>query len=391
MNIIDLIIILFIISSVVRGYHIGLVRQAGSTFGFIAGLFLGSWIGGTIARHETGTLNKSLTSLLIVLGVSFFCMSMGELAGTYAKRYVREKHPLDTFDGGFGSAMAVATLLLAVWLAASILVLGPASGFQQALKGSRIIAGLNRSLPPATKILSSLNTLINPNGFPEVFRGLEPSPQGNANLPSLGSFNKVVADTEASVVKIEGTGCGGIVEGSGFVIAKGMVATNAHVVAGVGSPKILDANGTHDTRVIWFDPNVDLAVLQTNNLAGKPLAINAAIQPDNTPAIIAGYPGGGDFNVQAAAVIDHFTAYGRNIYNQGTTARDIYSVKAHVIPGNSGGPLIDAHDQVVGIVFATSTTYNNVGYALTGHQVAGELATAEQSTTTRSTGTCSNI
>jgi hypothetical protein len=44
---------------------------------------------------------------------------------------------------------------------------------------------------------------------------------------------------------------------------------------------------------------------------------------------------------------------------------------------------------VLGIVFATSTSYNNVGYALTGHQVANELATAEQSNTTYGTGACS--
>jgi S1-C subfamily serine protease len=69
--------------------------------------------------------------------------------------------------------------------------------------------------------------------------------------------------------------------------------------------------------------------------------------------------------------------------------RDIYSLRAKIIPGNSGGPLVGADGTVLGIVFATSTTYNNVGYALTGNQVAGELAQAERSTTTYSTGSCS--
>jgi S1-C subfamily serine protease len=284
--------------------------------------------------------------------------------------------------------MAIITVLFTIWLIASIMVLGPRTGFQQALKNSRIIAALDDHLPPATKLLSSLNNLIDPNGFPQVFRGLEPNP-GSAKLPDLGSFNTVVKATEPSVVKVEGTGCGGIVEGSGFVITNGKIVTNAHVVAGVRSPKVIDANGLHDTRVVWFDPDVDLAVLQVGNLAGRPLRITATEQPANTPAVVLGYPGGGDFTAGAAAIIDHFTAYGRNIYGQHNTLRDVYSLQAKVIPGNSGGPVVGADGSVLGIVFATSTTYNDVGYALTGHQVANELATAEQATATVGTGSCS--
>jgi S1-C subfamily serine protease len=126
-----------------------------------------------------------------------------------------------------------------------------------------------------------------------------------------------------------------------------------------------------------------------NGLSGAPLKIDSAEQPTNTPGVVLGFPGGGSFNAQPAAVIEHFTALGRNIYGQGNTARDVYSLKAHIIPGNSGGPLLNNQGDVLGIVFATSTTYNNVGYALTGHQVAGEIATAEQSNTTYSTGACS--
>jgi S1-C subfamily serine protease len=173
------------------------------------------------------------------------------------------------------------------------------------------------------------------------------------------------------------------------VIKEDEIATNAHVVAGVKSPKVVDSNGIHNTRVVWFDPDVDLAVLQVSNLAGKPLAVNSSEQGGNTPGVVLGYPGGGDFNAQPAAIIDHFTALGRNIYGQGATTRDVYSLKAQIIPGNSGGPLIGSDGQVLGIVFATSTTYNDVGYALTGHQVAGELATAERSNSTVGTGSCS--
>jgi S1-C subfamily serine protease len=388
MNIIDLLIILFVISSCLRGYRIGLVRQAGSTAGFVIGLFIGSVISNLVISQVTGSLNKSLVSLLIVLVCSFICMTAGEMAGLRLKKRILLNASLDTFDGGFGSVMAAATLLFAIWLGAAILVLGPSSPVQQALKNSRILSLLDSNLPPATQVLSSLNKLIDPNGFPQVFRGLEPSPS-TAKVPSLGSFTTVVQNVRPSIVKVEGTGCGGIVEGSGFVVAKDRIATNAHVIAGVVEPKVLDANGVHNTRVVWFDPQVDLAVLQVKDLAGKPLSLTSSEQPSNTPAVVLGYPGGGGFDAQPAGIIDHFNAYGRDIYGQRTTVRDVYSLQAKVIPGNSGGPLIGADGSVLGIVFATSTTYNNVGYALTGHQVADELAQAEQSTTTYTTGSCS--
>ena len=388
MNVIDVVIALLVISSVMRGYNIGLVRQAGSTLGFVGGLFAGSGISNLVATHITSSPNKTLISLVIVLGVSFTLMTVGELAGIYVKRKFTN-HSVDKIDGGLGSFMAAATTLFGIWLVAAIFVLSPASNFQQALRSSQIIAALNHTLPPVTKVLSSLNNLIDPNGFPQVFSGLEPHPDSTVTTPSLGSFSSVVAAAQPSVVKLEGRGCGGIVEGSGFVVSSTTIATNAHVVAGVDSPKVLDGNGIHNAQVVWFDKNLDLAVLRVSNLAGKPLAINATEEPNGTAGVILGYPGGGGFNAQTASVLDRFTALGRDIYGQSVTRRDVYSLQAHVIPGNSGGPLVAADGSVLGIVFATSTQYNNVGYALTGHQIASELAQAEQSTTTQHTGACS--
>jgi hypothetical protein len=388
MNIIDVLIVLFALASLARGFRIGLVRQAGSTIGFIFGLFVGSWMSIFFVDSLSSSVAKSIAGLLSVLAGGFLFMALGEMGGAWLKERLTLYKPFNEVDGGLGSAMAAVTVIFAVWLGTSILVLGPPGGVQTALKNSRILSSLNNHLPPATQLLGSLNKLIDPNGFPEVFKGLEPSP-GNAKLPNLGSFNAVVKATQPSVVKVEGTGCGGIVEGSGFVVSSDDIATNAHVVAGVKSPKVIDGNGIHNTRVVWFDPNVDLAVLQVNHLAGKPLTIADSPAGNGTPGVVLGYPGGGGFDAEAAAVIDHFTAVGRNIYGQGATSRDVYSLKAHIIPGNSGGPVLGADGSVLGIVFATSTSYTNVGYALSGHQVASEVAQATQSTTVRNTGACS--
>jgi S1-C subfamily serine protease len=168
------------------------------------------------------------------------------------------------------------------------------------------------------------------------------------------------------------------------------VVTNAHVVAGIDSPYIIDQHGQHQANVIWFDPNLDLAVLTTSGLTGSPLAISDSTAANNTPSVVLGFPGGGNFSASPALVLSSFTATGRNIYDQGDTNRSIYEIKAKVIPGNSGGPLVNAKGTVIGIVFAESTAYNNVGYALTMQQPLNEIHQAIKRDKTVSTGACAS-
>jgi len=94
-------------------------------------------------------------------------------------------------------------------------------------------------------------------------------------------------------------------------------------------------------------------------------------------AAVLGYPGGGALKAGGAKILDEFTARGRDIYGQGTTERDIYSLAATVIPGNSGGPLVAPDGSVIGVIFAQSTAYDNVGYALSSPQIANVLAQAQ--------------
>jgi S1-C subfamily serine protease len=237
-------------------------------------------------------------------------------------------------------------------------------------------------------VFADFGRIIYPNGFPQVFTGLEPSLPTNTPLPNLGSLNGAVQADEASVVKIEGRGCGGIVEGSGFVAGSDYVITNSHVVAGISNPVVLDKNGEHTTTVVWFDPNFDLAVLRVHGLAGSPLKISTGHSPSGTPGAVLGYPGGGPFTADPATILSEFTAVGRNIYGQGETSRDVYGVKASIIPGNSGGPLVAKDGTVIGVVFAESTTYNQVGYALATPKVVSEFHQAEAKNTAVSTGQC---
>ncbi|HSX17238.1 MAG TPA: MarP family serine protease [Patescibacteria group bacterium] len=386
MNWLDVFIIIFLIAAVVRGLEIGFIRQFCSTFGFFVGLFIGALIEGKVMHLAHAPDTRAFLALTITLSSAFLFMGIGEYSGWLLKFKVSDSPLANKLDRYFGSVLAGVALLAAIWLGASIFRGVPSPMWQRQIRGSRVVAVLDHGLPSAPATLTKLGHLINPNGFPQVFTGLEPAPDKDAPLPDMGEFTPAVQAVRASVVKVEGKGCGGIVEGSGFVADSGEVITNAHVVAGVTDPTVLDIAGTHRARVVLFDADLDIAILRTSGLAGKPLAMDTKTAANSSAAVILGYPGGGDLSAKAAAVLEAFAAKGRNIYNQGETERNIYSVKGDVQQGNSGGPLINKDGTVIGVIFAKSTSYDNLGYALAMDAVVQDLHKAGNQTV--SNGTC---
>ncbi|HET7320637.1 MAG TPA: MarP family serine protease [Candidatus Saccharimonadales bacterium] len=384
---VDVLIIIFIISALFRGKEIGFVQQLFSTVGFFGGLLLGAALEPHTVRLVHSALSRTFVTLATTLGCAFVLLVVGEYVGITLKHKVQAKR-INAADNFFGSLLSAASFLVAIWLGAAILTSLPYPGFQQSIKASRIISTLTHKLPAAPGIISDFGHLIDPNGFPDVFIGNEPNPPDKINLPSSSALAAAVTKDKASVVKIEGQGCGGIVEGSGFVVGNNLVATNAHVVAGINHPYVQDANGTHSAVAVWFDPNLDFAVLRVSNLAGGPLVISSANVSNDTPAAVMGYPGGGGFDAEPASVLDQFTAVGRNIYNSGHTERDVYEIAADIIPGNSGGPLVAKDGTVIGVIFAQSTSYNHVGYALTTAQISSEINQAAAQNQAVSTGNC---
>ena len=391
MNIVDIVIVLFFITALIRGVELGLVRQLFSTVGLLIGLFVGTVIQGKVIHFAHSPLSKTMLTLIIIsVTIGLFsagCEYLGVLIRQRIERAKRAKL-LDQADRTLGSVIAGVTLIAAVWLIAAIFTNVPVQNIQKQLRSSVIISQLNKSLPDAPAAITKLGHLIDPNTFPNVFTGLEPNIDTNAKLPSIGDLDAAVQKDRISVVKIAGPGCGGISEGSGFIASSGYVVTNAHVVAGVKNVSVQDGTGKHSASVVWFDPNLDIAVLKTSGLEGQPLNMLGNIAANGTPAAVLGYPGGGDFAAKPATILEAFKAKGRNIYNQGETVREVYSIKGEVVPGNSGGPLVDKDGNVIGVIFAESTTYDKVGYALTMDAVIDAFNQAKDHGRPVNTGSC---
>ncbi|MCA9334311.1 CvpA family protein, partial [Candidatus Saccharibacteria bacterium] len=232
---IDALIILFIIFSVYRGREVGFARQAFSAVGFFGGIIAGAWLQQYLVTDSMSQTERWLMALLTTLGCALVFLSLGEYLGVITKRKVKLGRA-NKLDNALGSGLAITSILFSFWLLAAAINGLPLAKLNEAFDRSRIIATLNRTLPDAPSFISNIANFINPNGFPQVFIGTGPTPRTDIDLPALGDMRPAVEATRDSVVKIEGEGCGGIVDGSGFVAGKGFVATNAHVIAGIKAP-----------------------------------------------------------------------------------------------------------------------------------------------------------
>jgi S1-C subfamily serine protease len=171
------------------------------------------------------------------------------------------------------------------------------------------------------------------------------------------------------------------------VYAARHVMTNAHVVAGIDHPsvRIGGVGPSYAARVVFFDPDRDVAVLYVPDLHAPVLRFDDGAKRGDA-SVVAGYPQDGDLTLRAATVANRIQATGQNIYSTATVTREIYSIRSTVLPGNSGGPLLTTDGRVYGVVFARSTSDQETGYVLTADEVAGDAQRAARATAAVDTG-----
>lgn len=386
-DLVDVVVLVAVAVSAVRGIQLGASVQLGSYGGFWIGLFLGAIAAPIIVGPIHTPLWRTIVSLAILFGTATLLAGAGRKIGVRAWRTIR-KARLAAVDSALGAAIAVVATLLGAWVIAGIAVNSPFSSLSSQVANSRIVRGLDKILPAAPSVFSRIQAFVNSQGFPSVFASLPPQLAGPVALPDNGLVSQVVKVAAPSTLKIEGVGCGQIQEGSGFVVAPNVVVTNAHVVAGIANPFIIDSHGQHHASVVFFDPRLDLAILRTTGLTEPSLQVSTQTQYRDTQAVVLGYPGGGPLTYGPAGIMATFNATGRDIYGQGLTTRLVYEIEAIVRPGNSGGPLLDMSGQVIGVVFSRSTTNPDVGFALASPSVDQKIVANEGSTQPVSTGAC---
>lgn len=162
----------------------------------------------------------------------------------------------------------------------------------------------------------------------------------------------IVARVRPAVLHLRTHGRGRSGTGSGFVVGDGDLAlTNHHVAHGAANVEAIGHDGrTLTAEVLGSDPATDLALLRVPGLATTPLVLgdsNALRVGDFALAI--GCPHGLSHTVTAGIL----SGLGRALPGPGgQSIEDVIQTDAPLNPGNSGGPLLDAHGDVVGIATA---------------------------------------
>lgn len=386
---VDYVILAVVVIAAVHGWRTGAIRQVLSYGGLWVGLVVGVVAAPMVARHVAPT-SAGLVALAVVAVAVIACGSVGQVAGWRVASVVRRVH-LGVLDDALGVAVAVVAMLLAVWFVGTLAASSSSKTLDQGLRDSAILQQLTRSLPTVPSVFARIESVLASQGLPIVFATLPPQLLAPAPQPTRGAVRTVAAAVGPSTVKVVGPACGGIVEGSGFVAAPGVVVTNAHVLGGDPSPRVATADGTYAATAILFDPKLDVAVLRVPGLGEPALAIDPATAARGVKAVALGYPEGGPLTAVPASVDGSFMATGLDIYGNSLVTRSVYQLHAVVRPGNSGGPLIAREPgglRVVGLVFARSTTDSNVGYALAMGPVSQDIHRAEIRDTAVATGAC---
>lgn len=391
-SVVDLILIALIIMFALNGYRQGFVIGALSFLGFFGGALIGLQLAPLIVQRMQSDGGRVIMSMISVFGLAVLGQTGAAWAGTRLRHAIRSERGRRVDDIG-GILVSVLALLLVAWMMAGPLGSSSIPGVARSVRNSLIIGAVDRVMPDQARALyNGLRDTIANGEFPNVFGDLTPTRAREVEPPDPQLANSpAVAMAKQSVVKIHGTApsCGRRIAGSGFVYAPEHVMTNAHVVAGTRGALAVQLNGgSRSGRVVYYDPERDLAVVYVPGLAAPPMGWSASPAETGDDAIVVGYPLDGPFTPTAARIRDVRQVKGPDIYDRQTVIREVYMIRAKVRSGNSGGPLLAGDGHVIGVVFAAAVDDPDTGFALTAREAASVATAGANRTVAVSTGPC---
>jgi len=360
---VDLGALLFCALTAIIGWRKGAVATALSVAGIVLGAWLGSRLGPQLLDDGSDSPYTPLAALAGAAVGAIVLETVGTLAGTSLRAYVRTPR-LRSLDAAGGVVLGAFAGLAVVWVIGAVALLLPGqSGLRSGAQGSFVLRRLNEVVPPR----QLLNALARIDPFPSFAGPPVPTePPDPRVLQQPG-----VRAAAPSVVRVLGTACGLGVEGSGWVAEPELVVTAAHVVAGEDDTEVVEFDG-HGlaAQIVGFDPHDDIAVLRVPGLDARPLRL---VDPRPGASIaIAGYPLNGPFTAGAGRIGATENVLAQDAYGHGPTRRLVTSLSGRVQHGNSGGPAVDGSGAVQSTVFAARAVGGG-GYGVPASVVRRDL------------------
>ncbi|MFN8136375.1 MAG: trypsin-like peptidase domain-containing protein [Propionicimonas sp.] len=218
--------------------------------------------------------------------------------------------------------------------------------------------------------------------------------QGGAGPGSQGGTttgSAVTSAQSAGVVLIAAKTSSGTAAGTGMVLSPdGKVLTNYHVVAGSESVAvtIADSGDTYTATVLGFDQTRDVALLQLTDARDLTTVKTDTVVPSTGTAVAAvGNAEGGGELVKAAGTVtatdQSLTVSSDSPWGSSEDLSGLIETNARAVPGDSGGPMFDADNEVVGMTTAGSTR-ERTSYAV---PIATALAVVQQVESGQDAGT----
>jgi len=386
-SVLDVALVALAIAAMVGGFRLGFVARVVSWIGLGLGLALAVRFSPTVLDR----VDSSRPAVVLILAIALLIVgaSVGQAAGFVVGGRLRPRRVNGVggrIDGLAGAVAGLMGMLALIWLLLPVLAVAPA-WISRPVTTSYVARSIDEYLPPPPDAIEVLRNLVGDDPFPDVFASLQATPDLGPPPPETGLSEATSDAVSRSVVKVEGSGCGRIQDGSGWVGAPELVVTNAHVVAGQETTEVVRDDGRRlDATVVAFDPDRDLAILRVEGVDRPPLPVLDQIAPQGSIGGVFGHPGGEPLRIAPFEVAQPIRATGRDIYGGSLTRRDVLELASSLRPGDSGSALVGPDGKVVGVAFAIARDQPDVAYAL----ATGELEPVLNSVTGRTvaTGPC---
>lgn len=396
MSWVDLVVVALALIAAVSGWRHGMAVALLSFVGVLGGAIIGVRVAPLLAQGISSPGSRVIVSVAVVV----LLVVLGETTGVFLGRRVRDRITGDrtlAVDSTLGSILQALAVVVAAWLVALPLASASLPAVASGVRGSEVLRAVDSVMPTVAKQLpADLRQLLDNSDFPDVLSPFAQTPVTATGVPDAAlAKSPAVAAARPSVLKVRGRApsCQRQLEGSGFVIGPELVMTNAHVVAGTDSTTV-EGPGKRGrvselpSHVVYYDPEVDIAVLRVPGLTARSLEFAPDAEKSGADAIVLGYPLDGPFTITPGRIRQEINLKGPDIYDSGEVTRDVYTVRATIRSGNSGGPMIDTSGQVTGVVFGAALDDPETGFVLTVAQVSAAAEAAPARTAAVGTGSC---